>query len=108
MMEILEGKLMDFILTTEDQLVSPYVFKRILMSASGIELFKLIQLTKDKIKILVVKNDEYGEKDNIKISKSLKQVLGNDISIDIQFVDEIKRQGRKYKVIESKLNVVKF
>jgi len=108
MMEILEGKLMDFIVTADNQLLSPHIFKRILMDTSGIELFKLIQLTKEKIRILVVKNNEYNAENSLKISKSFKKLLGDDVTVDIQFVDEIKRKGRKYKVIESKLTAAKF
>jgi len=109
MMEILKGKLMDFILTTDGKLLSPHIFKRILMETDGIELFKLVQLNKDKIKILIVKNERYllNQASN-NISSLLKQLLGQDISVEIEFVDEIKRQGRKYKVIESKLNTIKL
>jgi len=108
MMKIIQGKLMDFIVTSEGQLLSPHIFKRVLMEIEGIELFKLIQLTKEKIKILIVKNNKYTNENNVKILKIFKRLLGENVLVDIQFVDEIKRRGRKYKVIESRLNLTKF
>lgn len=101
LMKLVEGKLMDFLVTINGELVSPHIAKRILTHLPGIELFKVIQSPKKSIKILIVKNSFYKDEYNIKIRDKFKELLGSKVKVDLEFVDEIKRDTRKYKVIES-------
>ena len=101
LMKLIEGKLMDFLVTNDGELVSPHIAKRILTHLPGIKIFKIIQSSKKNIQILIVKNSNYKDKYNIDIRNRFKELLGSDIKVDLKPLDEIKRDIRKYKVIES-------
>ncbi|MCK4364539.1 MAG: phenylacetate--CoA ligase family protein [Thermoplasmatales archaeon] len=108
LMKILEGKLMDFLKTTDGRLLSPHLAKGFLLFVQGVNMFKVIQESKEKVKILIVKNIDYKEETNVTIEKTFKKMLGEDVVVDIEFVDKLKREGRKYKVIESKVTTAKL
>jgi len=103
MMKSIEGKSLDFLVTTDDKLVSPHVPKELLMRIPGIYMFKLIQFSKYKVKILIVKGIKYTAKSTQEINNILKEILGEDVKVDIEFVESIQRNSRKYKVIECKI-----
>jgi len=106
MMKIMEGKILDFLISTKGELVSPHIPKGYLLFVPGVKMFKLTQYSKYKLKLKLVKSKNYKIETNKKIENTLKSYLGDEISIDIEFVDKIKRDSRKYKVIESKCFVI--
>jgi phenylacetate-CoA ligase len=108
-MKILEGKFMDFLVAQNGDMISPYKIKiSITDGVLGINQLKIIQYSKDKIKIQIVKNNMYKDSSTLEITNIFKQFLGKNIDVDIEFVDEIKRTGRKYKIVESKVSKAKF
>jgi len=108
LMKLIEGKLMDFLVTQNGDLISPYQVKiSITDNVQGIDLLKIIQHSKENIKIKIVKNNNYTEKSTSKLNDVIRDFLGKDVELDIEFVDEIKRVGRKYKVVESRISSAK-
>jgi len=107
LMKMIGGKHMDFLVTLDDDLISPHVPKEFLMKVPGVEMFKLTQLSKDILVISIVNNINYTDKSNSMIIDGLRKILKGDINIKINFVKEIKRKKNKYKVIESKISLKK-
>jgi len=107
MMKIMGGKIMDFLTTVDGELISPHIPKEFLASVLGVEMFKLIQFSKENIEILIIKNASYNDESNSMIIKGLKKIFNGEVDIKIDFVKELKRDKIKYKVIESKIPLEK-
>ena len=103
MMKSIVGKCLDFLVTVDDVLVSPHVPKELLMRVPGVHMFKLIQLSKYKVNVLIVRGANYTDSSTQKIIGIIKKILGAEVKVDIEFVENIPRTGRKYKVIECKI-----
>jgi len=109
LMKILEGKLMDFLVAPDGTMISPYTVKiNITGTVPGIQLCRIIQYSKENIKMLIVKNKEYTDGSTILIKNIFEKFLGNEVNVSIEFVEEIERVGRKYKFLESKIASAKI
>jgi len=104
LMKVIEGKMMDFLIAPDGTMISPYIVKiSITETVPGIRLCRIIQYSKEKIKMLIVRDKEYTDRSTIHIQKIFEKFLGKEIDISIEFVEKIERKGRKYKFLESKI-----
>jgi phenylacetate-CoA ligase len=109
LMNIIEGKLMDFFIALDGTTISPYTVKiSITDKVPGIQLCRIIQYSKENIKMLIVKNKDYTPRSTIIIQDIFKKFLGDEVNISIEFVEEIERVGRKYKFLESRISSAKI
>lgn len=67
--------------------------------------FQFYQDTPGEVVFRVVRKDSYAERDTAKIRQKLMQKLGEDMALEIRFVEKISRTSRgKYMFLEQKLN----
>ncbi len=98
------GRRMDLIINTKDQIISPFLISQTMKSAKGIEQWQFIQKTKHDylIKATIAKECERPSFE-YEIDK-FKLVLGEDINISVEYVDEIPvLNSLKRKMIISEL-----
>lgn len=67
------------------------------------EEFKVIQEEPGLVVIKFVKGKEYQEHQLSELVDALKEVLGEPVTIRVDFVDEIKTNSIKRKAIESRV-----
>jgi phenylacetate-CoA ligase len=100
----IEGRISSIISLNDGRfVVSPgftYVFKDL-----PVEWYKIVQETRDKFLIKVVKGDGFSANDTISIIKKMREYLGN-VEVKVEFLQNkpISRSG-KWNVVESKVPV---
>ena len=111
-MKSLEGRTYDYILTSDGRLLSGIFFHSILVyyKIQGIKEFQIIQKTKDRIIVIIVKNEKENTEDINRFISLIKKNVGEKIKIEIKYVSSIKRTptGKLVHVISNinKLNLV--
>jgi phenylacetate-CoA ligase len=104
-MKSVEGRILDCIRTPENKIIPGELFPHYLKDFPGIEKFQVIQ---EKLSSLIVKlkvNENINNNEIEKIRKSLHQVIGDGVEIDIQIVDEIPlTKSGKHRVTISLLS----
>jgi len=109
LVESIEGRSDAIIVTPEDNWISPTSLAMSIKSVENVKESQIIQLKKDKIIVKVVKEENFSKKDLNYFMKRLKERLGKSMSIDIEFVDSIKRtQVGKFQFIISKISADEF
>jgi len=103
LMKILEGRKDAFFQTPDGRIFPPTVWIILLMHYN-LEQFKVIQETMEKIKIQIVPGENFSKKDIDKIKRETNNLLGDDVVIDVELVEEIPREkSGKMKTFVSKL-----
>jgi phenylacetate-CoA ligase len=104
-MKSLKGRTYDYILTSDGRLLSGLFFHHILVhyEIQGIKEFQIVQKTKDKIIIFIVKNEKENTDDINRFISLIKENVGE--KVEVEYVSSIKRTsaGKLMHVI-SKLN----
>jgi len=92
-MKSLEGRTYDYILTSDGRLLSGIFFHSILVyyKIQGIKEFQIIQKTKDRIIVIIVKNEKGNAEDINRFISLIKKNVGEKIKIEIKYVSSIKR-----------------
>lgn len=108
-MNSFEGRISDMIVSPNGKVISGVSFEaywlhRISPHTSHIECFNVIQKTKRKLVIEMVKCEDYCEKDKEYILKELSILLGDDMDIDIIEVDSITTSG-KWRFTKSEIPI---
>jgi phenylacetate-CoA ligase len=103
LMKLLEGRKDDFMKLPNGRILSPISWIVILMHYE-FEQYKVTQETINKIVIQIVPGKNFSQEDVVKIKNESKNVLGNDVEIEIKLVDMIPREkSGKMKPIISKV-----
>lgn len=92
----IETKLEDFIVTPEGRIISPSLLTFPLKYAHGILESQIVQKKIDEIVVKIVKTDKYTEEDEKSLIKSLRELVGQNINIKLEYVDKI-HQTKAYK-----------
>ena len=105
LMKIVEGRKDDFVISQDDRIISPRVFSDLMKRISGIDRYKIIQESREKIVVQIVKGDNFSQGTIEHIKKEFRYVLGENIVIESEIKEEIPREpsGKLRKVI-SKVN----
>ncbi|KKG56901.1 phenylacetate--CoA ligase family protein [Methanosarcina mazei] len=104
LMDPVETKLDDMILTPDGNLLSPSVLTHPFKPMVNIEKSQIIQEAKDKLIIKIVKKPGYSEKDSEILLKELHERVGFEMGIELDFVEDILRtKAGKYRWIVSKV-----
>jgi phenylacetate-CoA ligase len=85
----IETKIRDFIVTGSGKLISPPLLAFPIQEAQKIIESQYIQKSIDAITVRIVKADNYTQANEIALLNSLKQLLGAEMSIKIEYVNKI-------------------
>ncbi len=103
LMKRVEGRTDAFIKTPSGRIFSPIIWT-ILMRTYDINHFKVIQEKIDKIKILLVSGISFTEETLPLLNNDIKNILGQDVEIDIKPVEKIPRdKSGKIRSVVSKI-----
>jgi len=99
----LQGRLVEMILDTNGQIVSPYVLVNNLREVTGITQFRFIQRTAAQYELMLVVTPGFEEEE--RVVHLLRQYLGQEANISINRVNEIPplRSGKRPYVINEYL-----
>lgn len=103
LMKIIEGRKDSLIQTPDGRIFSPMVLTAIMEQMPYVKQFKIIQYKKDSIRILIVRGDEFSQHVVDRIELKFKKVVGNDINIKVDIVDDIPkdRSGKIRNVVSN-------
>ncbi|KKH47205.1 phenylacetate--CoA ligase family protein [Methanosarcina sp. 1.H.A.2.2] len=105
LMDPVETKLDDMILTPDGNLLSPSVLTHPFKPMVNVEKSQIIQEKKDQITIKIVKKRGYSEKDSEILLKELHERVGFEMDIELEFVEDIPRtKAGKYRWIISRVS----
>lgn len=99
LIKYVEGRLQEYIVARDDHLISLQDMQ-ILKIFDNIKQFQFYQDKKGEVVFNVIRKDTYAQKDTKCIREELEKRLGNDMKIEIQFVDHIPRtKSGKYRFL---------
>jgi len=103
-MKNLQGRTVDFLILPDDREVSPYTLTDTIKSVHSVEEFQAIQENKEELLIQVATREENKTAIAREVEEKIRKVLGPDIKIHIEFVNELeKHPGQKYRVVTSRV-----
>lgn len=100
-MEVIEGRYDDFIVLPSDRMISPYVTSRYFENVEGIDEYKIIQQARNKINIQLVLKEKYNKDIFLSLEDTFKKELGEDLTISIEAVDSLRKDGKLRHVISN-------
>lgn len=96
------GKYLDFILLSDNSIISPHIPKQELTHIGGIAKFKLVQTSIDKIDLYIQKNEQWSLDKESYLKNQLDIAFKGLIDVNIIYVEKLDRgDKRKFKCIES-------
>lgn len=107
-MKVIEGRTGDFLTALDGRIISPTVFFPYpFKDFAKIRQFRVIQEKRDELKIqLVVEGNSLAEEVLHEAEKEIRRVFGQDMQVEFEFLDELKRDpSGKIKKIESRVPV---
>jgi phenylacetate-CoA ligase len=96
-----QGRVLDFILTSDGRYVSPHVVLRSLADTAGVQQFKVTQNEDFSIEIQIKTDTEQTEAIVSSVKQRFKTLFGAT-PLDVRLVDAIDTSGVKYRVVESR------
>lgn len=98
------GRSNDYFILPNGKKVYFYFLRQALRDIMEVGQFQMIQQRKDKVRINIVKNDDFSLKTIVKIKENCKVILGNDVELAINIVEKINNSGcGKLQDIKSEL-----
>lgn len=92
----------DIILRLDGTRISPSILTHSFKPLSNILKSQIIQETKSHIIIKIVRNSSYSDSDSQKLISSLKERIGEDMTVTLEFVSDIPRtKSGKYRWVIS-------
>jgi len=100
----IEGRSDDFLTLPTGKLISPVPLRVKLEEINGIDQYKLIQENISIFNVQIIKGRDFKQATIEEFENVLREILGKDIEININIVDEIPREkSGKVQPIVSKL-----
>jgi phenylacetate-CoA ligase len=100
LMEGLEGRTDDFLVTLSGDVVLPSRVVPIFFPFEGIDVFQVVQQKKDEIVIKIVKGTSYNEDTDRKLAEKFEKIFGEGTQIKIEYVEKIEKMpGGKLRSI---------
>ena len=96
-----EGRTTDFIMAQDGSLMHGLALIYVLRELKGIEQFKILQESRDIMRVFLITNAQYDERDELTIINDFKQRLGDSVTILIEKVSQIEaeRSGKMRYVV---------
>ena len=108
LMKLIEGRSDSFMQVPDGRIFSPIIWTLIIRKIPGVGQLKAIQEKIDLIRILVVKSPEFSESTISQIEHDIKEVMGQEINVKVDIVDEIpKDKSGKVRAAFSKVSINK-
>lgn len=107
-MKVIEGRGDDFLTALDGRIISPTVFFPYpFKDFAKIRQFRVIQEKRDELKIqLIVDGNSLDEEVLQEAEKEIRRVFGEDMRVEFEFLDELRRDpSGKIKKIESRIPV---
>ncbi len=107
LMEIMEGRDEDFILLKGGKIISPMMITGTLDHVHGIKQFRVIQEDIDTVLAVLARGEGFSSDTILNAEKALKGILGDDIKIKCEAVEDIHREASgKVRAVISKVKGV--
>mgnify|MGYP000220983596 CR=1 FL=1 len=105
----IEGRTGDIVVTPSGNFLSPNFFTNLFKDLEGVNKFQILQEKLHRLDIKVVKNEKFTDRDADYISKTIKSMMGDDVEVNIDFVDYIpSTKSGKNRFIISKINIWQY
>lgn len=109
LIRIIDGRTGDFLIIPNNRIISPTIFFPYPFNdVEGIKQFRIIQERKDKLIIQLVADEDF-KRNELALEKARKEiwkVFGENMNVEFQFLDKIKRDNeRKDRKIMSKIPI---
>ena len=99
----IEGRIKDFILTTDGGYISPYEVCARLQRVSGVEQYKVVQEKDFSIEVLVKPKSEHADSLSQEIRERCRELFGQ-MQVNVSLVKKIDGgTGPKVRIVESRL-----
>jgi phenylacetate-CoA ligase len=108
LMKSIEGRDTDIVVTPKGDFIVVHFFTILFEYLQGVDQFQVVQDTLDKLKIKIVKNDKFNNSDLEYIITSIKNHAGDEMNIDIEFVETIptsKSGKRRFVISKVAMNI---
>jgi len=104
MLKNIQGRIMDYILTTDDRYISPYAVTAVLNKVTDVEQYKVIQRRDFSIEVLVKTDAEQSAQVLQNMRECCRGIFG-ETPFSVRLVDKIENEGPKFRMVESSLTV---
>ena len=106
LLERVEGRLQEFIVTRNGNLISVTPINYESGAFENIRQFQMYQEEMGELVMKVVRKPTYTEEDTRQLTRELRWQLGDEVNVHIRFVDEIPRtRGGKFRYLIQKLPI---
>ncbi len=106
LLEKVEGRLQEFIVTRNGHLISVTPINYESGAFENIRQFQLYQEEIGELIMKVVRKPTYTEEDTRQLTRELRWQLGDEVNVQVRFVDEIPRtEGGKFRYLIQKLPI---
>jgi phenylacetate-CoA ligase len=97
----IKGRIGDFVHTAGGRIIPSEFFPHLFKDVSGIGMYQIIQKTRDRIILKIVKNETYSQSDLEYVLKNIRLFVGTEMRIDVEFVNKIplESSGKRRIVI---------
>ena len=104
LIKCIEGRVTDIISTPKGKFISsPAV--TLLFKNLEVNQFQIVQKTKEKLVIKIVKGPKYSQIDTQYVLDQFRKYIGEDMEVEVEFVKEIPlRKSGKHRVVVSLMN----
>jgi len=100
----IDGRLVDFLRLQDGRLISPYAMMFAIQDIPGIARFRITQETVERIVVALEQSSEFSPKTISGIKGACSALLGNEISVDVQIIDEFPKEKGKFRAVASQLS----
>ena len=108
-MKLIEGRKDDFIVLSDDGVISPRILSIHMQNVPGIYQYKIIQETREKIVVQLVPSNTFSQETIKQTEKEIRDVLGEHIIVEIDVKEEIpKEPSSKLRKVVSKVNKINW
>lgn len=106
MLKSIDGRTTDLIVTPSGRYIAGPGLTLIYKDLKNLKQIQLVQNSLEKLKVKVVKGQNYSESDSKNLMAALYKYIGKDIEIDLEFVDSIPPEASgKQRLVISKVSV---
>jgi len=104
LVERIDGRTNDYILSPTHGKVNLGNISNSTKDTRGIVCFQLIQDKIDHLEVRIVASKDFDKKQEMNFISSLRERIGNEIVLDIRYVEAIeKEKSGKFRIVKNKL-----
>jgi phenylacetate-CoA ligase len=102
----IQGRTTDFVIAQDGTVLHGLALIYVLRDLEGITAFKIIQETKEKTIVQIVKNNDFSPKALDIIKQEFKKRLGMEVNVEFEFLDKIeKEKSGKFRYVISQVTI---